>query len=161
VCRRCHPSAVVDMLLRRRRLVVRGAIAIAAIAYVASGFVVIGPDQVGVLRRFGRYQPPLLRPGLHVRLPAPIESVIAIEPDRSRLARVGLPGPTSAAVKPVGWSATHGVRRDESALFFTGDENLVELAGVVEYRFAESGLPGLLFGVTDVEDVVSAAAEGV
>ena len=31
----------------------------------------IGPDQVGVLRRFGRFVPPLLEPGLHWRLPVP------------------------------------------------------------------------------------------
>ena len=64
-------------------------------------------------------------------------------------------------MKPVGWNATHGVKRDESALFFTGDENLVELAGVVEYRFTEAELAELLFGVADVENTVSRAAEGV
>src|SRR5207248_5315697 len=98
---------------------------------------------------------------LHILLPSPIETVIAVEPDGSRLARIGLTGPASAAFQPVGWSASHGIRREESALFFTGDENLVELAGVVEYRFTESGLPALLFGVADVDRTVSAAAEGV
>ena len=52
-------------------------------------------------------------------------------------------------------------RRDESALFFTGDENLVELAGVVEYRYDRDALAELLFGVADVENTVSRAAEGV
>ena len=90
---------------------------------------------------------PLLGPGLHLRWPAPFESVIVVEPDRSRLARIGLPVQPATAVKPVEWNATHGAKRDESALFFTGDENLVELAGVVEYRFdkealAELALPG-------------------
>ena len=78
------------------------------------------------------------------------------------MARVGLPRPSATAVQPVGWGATPWrAVRDESALFFTGDENLVELAGVVEYRFTERGCPTLLFGVADVEDAVSAAAEGV
>ena len=132
-----------------------------SLAYLGSGITVIEPDQVGVCRRFGRYRPPLLRPGLHLRWPAPVESVTVVEPDRSRLARIGLPGPASAAVQPVGWNATHGVARDESALFFTGDENLVELAGVVEYRYTEAELAELLFNVADVEDTVSRAAEGV
>ena len=57
------------------------------------------------------------------------------------MARVGLP----AAI--VDWRGTGCLERlarrerDESALFFTGDENLVELAGVVEYRFAKEGVP--------------------
>jgi len=160
-CRRCRPSAMLDRGWRSRRSVVRTAIAAAALAYLGSGVTVIEPDQVGVARRFGRYRPPLLRPGLHLRWPAPVESVIVVEPDRSRLARIGLPGPASAEVKPVGWNATHGGGRDESALFFTGDENLVELAGVVEYRFTEARLAELLFNVADVENTVSRAAEGV
>jgi Cu+-exporting ATPase len=160
-CRRCRPSRVVDGFWRHRRAVVRGAVACAAIAYLASGITMIGPDQLGVVRRFGRAQVRLLRPGLHVRFPSPVETVTVVEPDRSRLVRVGLLGPASAALQPVAWSTSHGARRDESALFFTGDENLVELAGVVEYRFRESGLPALLFGVSDVEQTLSAAAEGV
>ena len=43
---------------------------------------VVGPDQVGLLRRFGRYQAPLLQPGLHLRAPVPIESVTLVEPER-------------------------------------------------------------------------------
>ncbi len=133
-----------------------------SLAYLGfRGITVIGPDQVGVVRRFGRYHPPLLRPGLHVRMPIPIETVNAVEPDRSRVARVGLTAPIAAASKPVAWGASHGVRRDDSALFFTGDENLVELAGVVEYHFTEAGLPTLLFTVADIDSAVVAAAEGV
>ncbi len=64
--------------------------------------------------------------------------------------------------RPVAWGASHGVRRDDSALFFTGDENLVELAGVVEYHFDEAALPAPALrcdGRRLVRDV--AAAEGV
>jgi Cu+-exporting ATPase len=160
-CRRCRPSALVDGLWGRRRAIVRAAIVLGMLAYLASGITVIGPDQVGVLRRFGRYRPPLLRPGLHFRLPSPIESVVATEPERSRVTRVGLTAPIAVSAKSVAWGADHGMRRDESALFFTGDENLVELAGVVEYHLSEDALPALLFGVTDVDRAVGAAAEGV
>jgi Cu+-exporting ATPase len=159
-CRRCRPSLVLDGAWRRRRLIVRTALVATALAYLASGITVIEPGQVGLLRRFGRYRPPLFGPGLHVRWPAPFESVTVVEPARSRLARIGLPAQRSATINPVGWNATHGVRRDESALFFTGDENLVEMAGVVEYRFTEAELAELLFGVADVENTVSRAAEG-
>ncbi len=83
----------------------------------------------------------MLRPGLHFRLPTPVESVTIVEPLRSRVARVGLTSPLATSATPVAWGASHGVRRDESALFFTGDENVVELAGVVEYHFTERGRP--------------------
>jgi Cu+-exporting ATPase len=133
------------------------------VGFLLSGVTVIGPGEVGASRRWGEYQPPLLGPGLHVRWPSPVETVTRVEPDLVRLARMGLPGPaamTGSAPAPVAWSASHGARRDEGALFFTGDENLVELAGVVEYRWTEEGVPRLLFEVASVEAVVSAAAEG-
>jgi regulator of protease activity HflC (stomatin/prohibitin superfamily) len=54
----------------------------------------------------------------------------------------------------------HGGRRDESALFFTGDENLVELSGVIEYHLTSTSAAALLFGVARLDDSVAAAAEG-
>jgi len=159
--RRFRPSAALDWVWQHRRRVTWTGLAFALLAYVMSGIVIVGPEQVGVVRWFGRFEPPLLRPGLHVRWPAPIETVVLVEPMQSRLARAGLRGPAATLAQPVGWSATHGAPRDESALFFTGDENLVELAAVVEYRFTESALPGLIFGVSDVAAGVTAAAEGV
>ena len=122
----------------------------------------IEPGQVGLLRRFGRYRPPLAR-----SWPArPLAGALR-ERDRGRARSVaaGSDRPAGSAIaprkKPVGWNATHGARRDESALFFTGDENLVELAGVVEYRFTEATLPELIFLVADVEATVIRTAEGV
>jgi regulator of protease activity HflC (stomatin/prohibitin superfamily) len=98
---------------------------------------------------------------LHVRLPAPLETVLKVEPDLVRVARVGLSAPLSGERGAVAWSATHGARRGESALFFTGDENLVELSGVVEYRLTADGVRDALFGVVSVDAGVGAAAEGV
>ncbi|MDR3636703.1 MAG: HAD-IC family P-type ATPase, partial [Isosphaeraceae bacterium] len=161
ICRRCWPTDPVGWSWEHRRALLRGGVVAGVLLYVGSGIVIVGPEQVGVLRRWGRYEAPLLRPGLHVRLPFPWESVTKVEPETVRVARIGLAGPAAEKVGPIAWSATHGARRDESALFFTGDENLVELSGVVEYRYTEAGVPGLLFGVARVEEGVSAAAEGV
>jgi Cu+-exporting ATPase len=161
ICRRCQPSAAADWLWVRRRAVSRAGMALAVSVYAVSGITLVGPEQVGAVRRFGRFEPPLLRPGLHVRWPAPIERVSLIEPNQSRLAHVGLPGPASLRSQSVGWSAAHGALRNDSALFLTGDENLLEMAAVVEYRLGEAAVPGLLFGVTDVAATVTAVAEAV
>ena len=165
-CRRCRPSTLSTWAWHHRRGLLRASAVAALLAYLGSGINVIGPDQVGLLRRWGQYQPPLLRPGLHWRLPVPIETVTTVEPDLVRVARIGPSGPgatTTARTRrgPIAWNATHGARRDEAALFFTGDENLVEVAGVVEYRFTDTAVANLVFGASAVEPTVAAAAEGV
>jgi Cu+-exporting ATPase len=159
-CRSCRPAEAGAWAWRRRRALLGTTAGLCLLAYLASGVVLIGPGEVGVLQRWGRFRPPLLGPGLHVRWPSPCESVTIIEPDTVRVARVGLAGPASSA-GPIAWNATHGARRDDSALFFTGDEGLVELAAVVEYRYTEAGVPALLFGASGVEPLVESCAEGV
>jgi P-type Cu+ transporter len=159
-CRACRPSAVTEWAWVHRRGVARAVAAAAVLAYLGSGVVMVGPEQVGVLRRWGRYREPLLGPGLHIRWPSPWETVTKVEPDLMRVAYIGPAGRSSDARVPVAWNAAHGTRREESALFFTGDENLVELAGVVEYRYTRDSVPRLLFGVSAVEPAVSAACEG-
>jgi Cu+-exporting ATPase len=164
VCRSCRPSVAVDWAWRRPRAVLGGLAALSVLAYLASGIVLIGPGQLGVLQRWGRYRPPLLGPGLHVRWPSPCEAVAIVEPDAVRVARVGLAGPASASSSgpsPIAWNASHGGRRDEAALFLTGDEGLVELAAVVEYRYTEAGVAALIFGASAIEPLVESAAEGV
>jgi Cu+-exporting ATPase len=156
-CRRCRPSDLGGWIHRRRSPALATLAGLGLLAYLGSGVVAIGPDQVGALRQGGRYRPPLLEPGLHLRLPPPWEVVTVVEPDRVRVARVGLA--TDSGPGPVAWNATHGARRADQALFLTGDEDLVELAGVVEYRVTRQGVPSLLFDQADVEGAVVASAE--
>jgi P-type Cu+ transporter len=157
-CRACRPSAGFDWAWRHRVMLRHLLILFLVAGYALSGVTVIAPNEVGVLQRFGRFQPPLLEPGLHMRWPVPVETVTRIEPDLVRLARIGTDGRGGSAA--LAWSALHGGRREESALFFTGDENLVELSGIVEYRVTAESAARLLFGVAKLDDAVVAASEG-
>lgn len=133
---------------RRRRLPLRSLAAAAVVGYLATGLTVIGPGEAGLVRQFGTYRPPALSPGLHWILPGPLESVTRVEPGLVRVAGLG------------GRGARQGPGGDGSSLFLTGDENLVELAAVVEYRLTEESAAELVFGVASVEPAVRAAAEG-
>src|SRR5262249_9821867 len=132
---------------------------VGALAYLLSGTVVIGPSEVGVLQRWGAYRPPLLGPGLHIRWPSPCESVTKIEPDRVSVAGVGGSASAGATRRAIAWNAEHGARRDEARLFLTGDENLVELSGIVEYRLTREGTLDALFGAASAASTVQAEAE--
>ena len=162
-CRACRPSAARDWAGRHRRAIIGLGVVLGAISYAISGLTVIEPGEVGVLRRWGKHRGPLLGPGLHVRWPRPMDRVTVLEADRVRVARVGLVGAASAGAGagPVAWSTQHDETAPDgdSGQFLTGDENLVELSGVVEYRLSEEAAADLLFGVSSVESAVQAASE--
>jgi Cu+-exporting ATPase len=159
-CRSCRPSALLAWSWKHWRVILSGLGAALVLTYFGSGITVIGPEQVGILKRSGRYVAPLLDPGLHVRLPAPWETVTTIDPGTVRLAWVGQPKADAATVGPIAWSTSHAKRRDDAALFLTGDENLVELSALVEYHYAKARVAELLFRAASPESVVPAVAEG-
>lgn len=49
------------------------------LVWLSSGFYTVGPNQVGVVLRFGRFEGEVAAPGPHYRLPSPIEKVELID----------------------------------------------------------------------------------
>src|SRR5262249_33496206 len=110
-------------------------------------------DQRGVVLRFGK----VVRetdPGPHYHLPWPIERVLRPSVTAIRKAEIGFrtvePGPP-ARYQDV----------DAEALMLTGDENIVKLELIVQYKVRgdSSGTSDFLFNVRDAEGAVRAAAE--
>ncbi|MCS6879389.1 MAG: FtsH protease activity modulator HflK [Geminicoccaceae bacterium] len=127
-------------------------VALAALAlWLASGFYRVGPEQQGVVLRFGKLDR-LTGPGLNYRLPWPIEEVLTPEVARVNRIEVGF---TS------GGPGVRGGRRElpEEALMLTGDENIVDINFVVLWKIADAAQ--YLFNIRDPEVTVKAAAESV
>jgi Cu+-exporting ATPase len=149
-------------LAHRWRAVAAAGVFLLLIGGAASGFTVIGPDEVGVVKRFGRVRPDDLAPGLHWRWPWPVEAVTRVQPARVRTVEVGYRrmSPAAAAPRELTWASAHGddVRRiPDEALMVTGDGNLVELLASVRYQVAE---PRAYLAVArDSEELLRAAAE--
>jgi Cu+-exporting ATPase len=147
---------------------VRPVLAVLGILLVAAwglaGFTQIGPDEVGVERRFGRALPDDLGPGLHWCWPWPVGTVTRVQPGRVRTIEIGFrtlaagPTPTARA-----WSSPHGndgLRRvPDEAVLITGDGNLLEMQGTVRYTIDRPRV--YLFEVADAAAVVRSAAESV
>ncbi len=159
VCRACRPSNLWRLASHHGRALTVGSLTLAGLVYLGSGITCIGPDEMGVVRRWGRYQAPLLGPGLHFRWPVPLETVTKVEPGRVRSVRIGLSGQAPATERSIAWNVSHGSRRNDGALYFTGDESLVELAGVVEYHDTKSGAIDRIFNTIDVDFLVEASSE--
>lgn len=100
---------------------------IVIIIIVAGGFFQVGPEQVGVITKFGKYTR-TVDPGLNFKLPI-IEKVIKVPVERQQKLEFGF-RTTSIGVRST--YSKEGVR-DES-LMLTGDLNLADVEWVVQYR---------------------------
>ena len=136
-----------------------GAGALAIAGYLLSGLTIVAPDELAVVRRFGR---PVadLTPGWYFRYPAPIEETLRVS-RQVRLVTVGYreSGQPSKQTAAMTWSSAHRkeTRVGEEALMITGDGNLVDVLVSVRYRVTEPRV--FLFQVNNVDEILRAAAE--
>ncbi len=126
-----------------------GAVAIVgviAVLWAASGFYVVDERENAVIMRFGRHVDTVAKPGLHWRLPRPIENNLTVNVTELRSLKVGVRGASTAA--------------DESTML-TGDQNIIEVQLEVQYNF-KSASDFVFKNVSqfkDGDDLVKQAAE--
>jgi len=115
-----------------------------------SGFYRVGPDEQGIILRFGKYVG-TTQPGLNYRLPYPIESVETPKVTRVNRTDVGFrstrDGLRQGAVSEI---------REESAML-TGDENIVDVNFSVFWVIKDASK--YLFNIKDPDETVKAVAE--
>ncbi len=120
-----------------------------------SSILVVRPGEAGVVRTFGRVTASRLPPGLHLVPPYPIGRAEVVAVDRVRAVSVGFRlRPDEAASKGAALASGtfvpgRSMRLAEEAQLVTGDENVIEVAGIVTYRVADPAR--FLFGVDRVE----------
>jgi membrane protease subunit HflK len=124
----------------------------AIVAFLAFTFRV-NPDELGVVMFFGkpiRQEPP----GLHFRLPYPIEEVRLPKVTRQNIIEVGM----RSGVPTRGFA---GSVRDvpEESLMLTGDENIVDVDFVVFWRIKPEDVQAYLFNIQNPEVTVKEVAE--
>lgn len=125
-------------------------VAVAVVGWYAF-FFRVDPDELGVVMRFGEYveQKP---PGLHFRLPYPIEEVIKPKVTRQNIIEIGMRSGTDRGFGGV-------VIQDvpEESLMLTGDENTVDIDFVVYWRIRDAAQ--YLFNIQNPDNTVKEVAE--
>lgn len=152
-------------LIERWREYLRPALISAAALVVLSGIHTIGPADVGIVARFGRRLIPNEEPGLHYKLPWPIDVLTRVQARKIRTVEIGFrSGAVSPDSEPAAyeWNIQHRAGRfqskPEEALMLAGDQNVMEVNAVVHYRL---GRPeDFVLRQLDGETTVRAAAEG-
>ncbi len=120
----------------------------------------VNPDELGIVLRFGQFvrQAP---PGLHFRLPPPIEEVRFPKVTRQNIIEIGLRSQGNSR----GFSGVRDV--PEESLMLTGDENIVDVDFIIYWKIKtevdpKSGKPGVeqyLFNIQNPEATVKEVGE--
>ncbi len=178
-----HPDELLHAVGHRWKALLAATALAIVLGWSVSGTAQIEANEVGIVQRFGAVRDDL-PPGLHVRWPWPVETVVKIRPAEVRSVEVGfrtlsdeklkqyqqtrieqqkLKRPGSTSNDPgLTWAAAHaeGIQRltDES-LLITGDGNLVELLATVRYTVADPRKFAL--GIREPDAIIRSAAESV
>ena len=159
------PRSLSGWIKRNRSGIQAWALRLLISLWMLSGLTLIGPDQTGVVQRFGRLVAQL-DPGIHYRWPWPVESVTCLAPHLVRVVEIGYRtnlAPSETAPEPAAyeWNTQHRRGRyrkiPEEGVMLTGDENLVEVNAVAQYRIKDPAV--FLFRVKEPESRVRVAAE--
>ncbi len=133
----------------------QGLMALAVLAIAAwafTGIYKVSPDEQGVVMRFGQWVD-TTEPGLHYRLPYPIETVLL--PKVTKVNQLQLGYRSMGETRGERGSSSRNV--PEESRMLTGDENIVEADAAVFWRIKDAGK--FLFNVRDPEATVKVAAE--
>jgi len=99
---------------------------IALLFWLLTGVYTVGPDEVGVVQRFGKYNR-TVQSGLNYHMPFPIEIVKTPKVTEVKRIEVGF--------RTVGKNQYRTVERE--SLMLTGDENIVDAELIVQYKIKE------------------------
>jgi membrane protease subunit HflK len=113
-------SAGLPKVKRLARLIVLVAVAM----YLLSGVYVVQPDERGVVKRLGKVVAADIQPGIHYRIPWPVDSVAR-------------PQVTAIKRMSIGYKIVDQLRglspEPRETQFVTGDENIIEVQLLIQY----------------------------
>ncbi len=129
----------------RRGAITLAVVGLAAVAYLATGLVVVAPGETVVVRRLRRFVPQPWAAGLHLGWPIGFDRTTRVRTDVVRRLEVGLAG-------------TSGPDDDSGAgEYLTGDLNLLRARGIVHYRVADP--VAFVRGPADAEPLLARLTE--
>ena len=147
----------------RRRYYRPAAIVLGALS-ILNGFYIVPAGDAGVIERFGRKLTPNAGPGLHYKMPWPLEKLTLVPAARIRIVEIGFRSNAAFAdAEPAAyeWNVQHRSgrfqRKPEESLMVSGDQNMTELTAVIHYRVKQPD--DFLFRLADGENLVRVATE--
>jgi membrane protease subunit HflK len=116
--------------------------------YLLSGFYIVGSDEVGVVRLFGKVWQPRVQPGLHYRPPFPFSRLDKVKVRQVRRAAIGMEVADVVLQKQP---------QPFRMQFLTGDQNIVNLQAIVQFTVRDP--VRFLFAASEPERIIQCVAE--
>ena len=116
------------------------------VLWLATGIYIVGPDEVGVVRTFGKFTR-VVQSGLNWKFPAPIEIVNTPKVTEVKRIEIGFRTLKNGQYRTV----------EKESLMLTGDENIVDAEMIVQYKIKDP--VAYLFRIVGPELTVREAAE--
>ncbi|MFH1913600.1 MAG: FtsH protease activity modulator HflK [Pseudomonadota bacterium] len=125
------------------------------VLWIASGFYIVEPDELGVVKRFGEFDR-ITSPGPNYHIPFPVESVVAPKVTQIQRLEFGFRSVTRGLLQS---NFQQGVSQEvpEEALMLTGDENIVSVQFTVQFLIKDAY--EYLFNVASPEATIVHVAE--
>jgi len=127
--------------------------ALIAVIFIGSGLYSVGPDEVGVVRRFGKYVR-TSNPGLNMKIPFGIESVNNVKVRYIFKEEFGF-----RTTHPGVVSKFSAKQFFEESLMLTGDLNVLVVEWIVQFKVRDP--VKLLFNIRDPRDTIRNISEAV
>lgn len=116
------------------------------LGWLSTGIYMVGPDEVGVVRTFGKFTR-VAQPGLNYHFPYPIESVDTPKVTEVKRIEIGFRSLGNGQYRTV----------SQESLMLTGDENIVDAEMIVQYKIKSP--ESYLFNIVEPTLTVREAAE--
>ncbi|MBW2122323.1 MAG: FtsH protease activity modulator HflK [Deltaproteobacteria bacterium] len=146
-----------------RRMIIWVATICLVVSYLLTGLYTVRPGEEAIVLRFGRIIKPGVMPGIHYRFPFPFEKVIRLGTGRINRVEIGFRTRKTFEEEPEAylWETRHVKGKYEKhydeALMLTGDQNIVDVWMVVQYRIRN--MVDYLFRVDAPETLIKGACE--
>ena len=117
--------------------------AILAFVWFVSGFYIIQQGEEGIVYRFGKFSRSGIKAGLHFHAPGPVEKVVRVQVDLVQRVELGFRsvGRAAGSARAYQWESRHQSgsyeKRLDESLIFTGDENIIDVNTVIQYRVSD------------------------
>lgn len=118
--------------------------------YLLSGIYIVGSDEVGVVRLFGRVWQERAPSGLHYRPPFPFTRLDKVKVRQVRRVTVGMEAPDVVMGRQT---------NPLQAQFLTGDQNIILVRAVIQYNVSDP--VRFLFAAADPKGIIQRVTESV